>query len=131
MSAPTSPSAIGTSSTNQTTRSTSSHQPKGEMSDFDKGRIVGWHDEGISKREIGRRLGRNESTIRSFLKRYAENGQNPNNATPSGRPPKITKELGDRNLETIEGDRSIRNLFLKPAASSGRAGESPPPVVDC
>ncbi|KAF8437876.1 hypothetical protein BGX38DRAFT_1273814 [Terfezia claveryi] len=131
MSAAISPSANGTSSTNQTTSSTNSHQPKGEMSDFYKGRIVGWHDEGISKREIGRRLRRNESTIRSFLKRYAENGQNPNNATPSGRPPNVTKELGDRNLEIIEGDRSIQNLSIKPAASSGRAGESPPPGVDC
>ena len=35
---------------------------------FDKGQIVGWHDEGVSKKEIGRRLDRNESTIRAFLK---------------------------------------------------------------
>ena len=42
---------------------------QGEISDFDKGRIVGWHDEGVSKREIGHRLGRNESTIRNFFKR--------------------------------------------------------------
>ena len=42
---------------------------QGEMGDFEKGRIVGLHEAGISKREIGRRLGRNESTIRNFLKR--------------------------------------------------------------
>jgi len=70
-SAPTSASASAND-----TGSTSERQPQGEvttrqgeMSDFDKGRIVGWHDEGVSKREIGRRLGRNESTIRAFLKR--------------------------------------------------------------
>ena len=39
-----------------------------EISVFDKGRIVGGHDEGVSKKVIGRRLDRNESTIRAFLK---------------------------------------------------------------
>ena len=45
---------------------TTSQRGRGELSVFDKGRIVG---EGVSKKEIGRRLGRNESTIRTFLKR--------------------------------------------------------------
>ena len=39
-----------------------------EISVLDEGRIVGWHDEGVSKKVIGCRLGRNESTIRAFLK---------------------------------------------------------------
>ena len=62
-------SAPASTSAASDTGSTSKRPPQGEMSDFDKGRIVGWHDEGVSKREIGRRLGRNESTIRAFLKR--------------------------------------------------------------
>ena len=39
-----------------------------EISVLDEGRIVGWHDEGVSKKVIGRRLDRNETTIRAFLK---------------------------------------------------------------
>jgi len=61
---------ISASARSTATRSTSKRQ--GEMSDFDKGRIVGWHDEGVSKREIGRRLGWNKSTIRNFLKWYVK-----------------------------------------------------------
>jgi len=36
---------------------TTSQRGRGELSVFDKGRIVGWHDEGVSKKEIGRQLG--------------------------------------------------------------------------
>ena len=43
---------------------------QGEMSDFEKGQIVGLHKAGILKRENGRQLGRNESTIQNFLKRW-------------------------------------------------------------
>jgi len=52
-----------------TTSNRKGEKRQGEMNDFDKGRIVGWHDEGVGKREIGRRLGRNEATVRAFLKR--------------------------------------------------------------
>ena len=45
---------------------------QGELSDFDKGRIVGWSDGGIPKREIERQLGRNEATIRAFIKQWVK-----------------------------------------------------------
>ena len=66
MSAP----ASASISAGTTGASASSCQRKEEMSEFDKGRIVGWNDECVPKREMGRRLGRNESTIRTFLKRW-------------------------------------------------------------
>jgi IS30 family transposase len=65
-------SAPASASISAGTTGTSSCQRKEEMSEFDKGRIVGWNDEGVPKREMGRQLGRNESTIRIFLKRWVK-----------------------------------------------------------
>jgi len=50
-----------------TTSNRKGEKQQGKMNDFDKGGIVGWHDEGVGKREIGRRLGRNEATVRTLL----------------------------------------------------------------
>jgi len=54
------------------TRTRRGGKRQGELSDFDRGRIVGLDEGGIGIREIGRRLGRNEATIRSFLKRWVK-----------------------------------------------------------
>ena len=73
---------------------------KGELTEFQKGWIVGAHDFGASNREIGRRLGRNESTVRTFLKRYQERGESAENRTQSGRRPKIQGDAGDACTST-------------------------------
>ena len=41
-----------------------------QLSNFEKGQIVAWAKEGVACREIARRLKRNESSLRVFLKRY-------------------------------------------------------------
>jgi len=36
---------------------------------FTQGRILGYHEVGLSNREIGRRIGRNEATVRAVVKK--------------------------------------------------------------
>lgn len=45
-----------------------------QLTKFEKGQILAFKEEGESMREISRRLGFNESTIRRFLKKYQESG---------------------------------------------------------
>jgi transposase len=47
-----------------------------QLSDFEKGKIVAYHECGISNNEIGKKLSRSHTTIGRFLKRYKETGSN-------------------------------------------------------
>ena len=37
---------------------------------FTQGRIVGYHMVGLSSKEIGQKIGRNEATVRAVIKKY-------------------------------------------------------------
>ena len=79
---------------------------KNQLSDVQKGMIQAWSGEGISNREIARRLEISEGTVRYNLKKLQE--KNPmENAARAGRP-KVTTERADRHLVRT----SRRNRFL-------------------
>ncbi len=67
-----------------------------ELSDFQKGQIAALFDEGIGKREIGRRLNIPESCVRYNLKKRERTGSM-DNKPRSGRPRAMT-EAEERNL---------------------------------
>ena len=47
------PASVGASASASGTTGTGRRQRKEEMSEFDKGRIIRWNDEGVSKTETG------------------------------------------------------------------------------
>ena len=53
--------------------------------------IVQWVEEGQSYAEIGRRIKRDESTVRNFYKKYLATGQITSAPRP-GRPPKLSEK---------------------------------------
>src|SRR5438874_2448242 len=67
-----------------------------EMTDYDKGRIDAYHDMELNSTEIGTRVNRPASTIRSYLKKRRTHGYQ--NLPRSGRPSKIS-ERGFRMLK--------------------------------
>ena len=52
---------------------------------MDRGRALGWHQEGISAREIAKRLGVSDSVIRLLLERFQATGSTDERPS-SGRP---------------------------------------------
>ena len=63
--------------------------PKGtQLTEFEKGRIIGMYDLGTEPDLIATKIGRSHHTITHFLKRYQER-QSIENAPRSGRPPKL------------------------------------------
>ena len=67
-----------------------------EMNDYDKGRIDAYHDMELNLTEIGTRVDRPASMIRSYLKKQRTHGYQ--NLPRSGRPSKIS-ERGFRMLK--------------------------------
>ncbi len=61
-----------------------------QLSKFEKGQIVAWAKEDVACREIARRLKRNESRLRMFLKKYRSSGSY-EREEGCGRPRKTTK----------------------------------------
>ena len=39
------------------------------IDEFTQGRIVGYHEVGLSSKEIGQQIGRNEATVRAVIKK--------------------------------------------------------------
>ena len=79
---------------------------KTPLTDRQKGMIEAWYGEGISKREIARRLGISDNTVRSNLKKLEERGSMAN-LPKSGRP-RSTSARDDRFLVRT----CCRNRFL-------------------
>ncbi|GFY14467.1 transposable element Tcb1 transposase [Trichonephila clavipes] len=45
-----------------------------QVSEFDRGRIVAYRDSGLSLREIGSRVGRNQTTVMRICDRWMQKG---------------------------------------------------------
>lgn len=75
-----------------------------ELSEFDKGRIVGLADCGKNLAEISKQLDIPRSTVRDFIKRSKERGHYENVPRP-GRPRKTTEEI-DKLIVEVTDDRS-------------------------
>ena len=51
-------------------------QKKNDLTEREKGQIKAYYDQGLNFAEIGRKIGRNRTTISKFLrKKYSENGR--------------------------------------------------------
>ena len=66
------------------------------LTDHEKGMIEAWHREGISNREVARRLGISEFAVRSNLRKLAELGSM--DVRPRSGRPRATTDRDDRNL---------------------------------
>lgn len=76
------------------------------LTDEQKTKIICYSDEKIANREIARRLGCNESTVRRFLSSYRQSG-NKEGRTYSGRP-RILSRRNDAHLKHL----CLKNRFL-------------------
>ena len=71
--------------------------PRKQLTVFEKGKIVAWSEEGVSNKEIGRRLKRTHHTIGRFLKHF-KTTESHKRRTGGGRKRKTT-ERQDRFIE--------------------------------
>lgn len=76
-----------------------------KLSDEERVKIVTLHEENFSNRQIAKKIGRNESTVRRFLKNYEETGLY-KRKVGSGRK-KVTNERTERILRRL----SLRDRF--------------------
>ena len=76
--------------------------PRKQLTEFEKGKIVAWSEEGVSNKEIGRRLKRTHHTIGRFLKLFKETGSH-KRRTGGGR----------KRKTTLRQDRFIERQVLK------------------
>lgn len=69
------------------------------ISDFDRGRIIGMKEAGLSFREIGRRLNRDHTTVARIWSAWSEEGIQQHR--PAGRPPRRSNLREDRLLRRM------------------------------
>lgn len=97
-----------------------------ELSEFDRGRVVGAHDAGISERRIVDMYGFARTTVDRVIKDYEERGFT--KAAPrSGKPPKLQEDDKSRLLEIVEDNHlaslseitaQMRNIILDDVSES-------------
>lgn len=73
-----------------------------QLSEFEKGKIVGLADHGVAMREIGRRLDRDIAVISRFLKRFRATGS-----------VQRRKGSGAKRKTSTREDRFIERQMLK------------------
>jgi len=83
-----------------------------QLSEQEKGKIEAWNQDGISQREIGRRLGRAEYTIRYYLTRKAETNSTARRRG-SGRPLVTTHQDDIAVALQVKKNRSITVKEIK------------------
>lgn len=87
-----------------------------QLSEFDRGRIVGLREGGFSYREIANRLNRNQSTIMRCYQSWTRDGQERRQRGTGGR--RRTNEIQDRRLrlmalrDRFSSTRSIADVWL-------------------
>ncbi|GFU66198.1 transposable element Tcb1 transposase [Trichonephila clavipes] len=77
-----------------------------KVSEFDTGRIVAYRDWGLSFREIGSRVGRNQTTVMRICDRWMQEGTKDRRG--QSHPPQCTTSRDDRQIVRMAGmDRSV------------------------
>ncbi|GFU01592.1 transposable element Tcb1 transposase [Trichonephila clavipes] len=77
-----------------------------QVSEFDRGRIVAYRDCGLSFREIGSRVGRNQTTVMRTCDRWMQEGTTDQRGR--SHPPQWTTSLDDRQIVRMAvTDRSV------------------------
>ncbi|GFV67495.1 transposable element Tcb1 transposase [Trichonephila clavipes] len=70
-----------------------------QVSEFDRGRIVAYRDCGLSFRQIGSRVGRNQTTVMRICDRWMQEGTNRRGRS---HPPQCTTSREDRQIVRME-----------------------------
>ncbi|GFV34552.1 transposable element Tcb1 transposase [Trichonephila clavipes] len=82
-----------------------------QVSEFDRGRIVVYRDCGLSFREIGSRVGRNQTTVMRILDRWMQEGTTDRRGRPH--PPQCTTSREDRQIVCMAlTDRSVTSRTI-------------------
>jgi transposase len=90
---------------------------KRELTDFERGKVIGFYEAGDSERAISNKTGYGKTTIHNIITKYCETGA-VTVASRSGRPKKLT-ERDKRHLKTIinknrcESEEKIRKIFME------------------
>ncbi|GFX85289.1 transposable element Tcb1 transposase [Trichonephila clavipes] len=77
-----------------------------QVSEFDRGRIVAYRDCGLSFREIGSRVGRNQATVMWICDRWMQEGTTDRRG--QSHPPQCTTSREDRQIVRME----VTNLLV-------------------
>lgn len=82
-----------------------------QVSEFDRGRIVAYRDCGLSFREIGRRVGRNQTTVMRICDRWVQEGTTDRRDRPHR--PQCTTSRDDRQIVRMAvTDRSLTSRTI-------------------
>ncbi|GFT67260.1 transposable element Tcb1 transposase [Trichonephila clavipes] len=82
-----------------------------QVSEFDRGRIVAYRDHGLSFREIGSRVGRNQTTVMLIYDRWVQEGTT--DRCGRSHPPKCTTSHEDTQIVRMAvPDRSVTSRTL-------------------
>ncbi|GFS87930.1 transposable element Tcb1 transposase [Trichonephila clavipes] len=82
-----------------------------QVSEFDRGRIVAYRDCGLSFREIGSRVGRNQKTVMRICDRWMQ--EDTTDRRGRSHPPQCTISCEDRQIVRIAmTDRSITSRTI-------------------
>ena len=76
------------------------------LTDVGKGKILAFLENGLSFREIGRKLGRSDRVVKSFAKNYGQHGKN-----KTGGPKRKLSER-DRRRIVKAASKSMKSRFL-------------------
>ncbi|GFX72860.1 HTH_38 domain-containing protein [Trichonephila clavipes] len=68
----------------------------GQLSEFDRGRIVAYRDSGLPFREIGSRVGRNQTTVMRICDHWLKDGTMDRHGR--SHPPQFTTSREDRQI---------------------------------
>ncbi|GFS60179.1 HTH_38 domain-containing protein [Trichonephila clavipes] len=89
----------------------------GQVSDFDRGRIVAYQDCGLSFREIGSRAGRNQTTVMRICYLWIQKGTT--NRRGRSHPPQCT----------TSPEWSVRKTSIAWSTIDAEPQTSPPPMM--
>ncbi|GFT98301.1 uncharacterized protein TNCV_2903981 [Trichonephila clavipes] len=82
-----------------------------QVSEFDRGRIVAYRDCGLSFREIGKRVGRNQTTVIRICDRWMQEGTTDRRGR--SHPPQCTISRDDRQIVRMTvTDRSVTSRTI-------------------
>ncbi|GFS92756.1 transposable element Tcb1 transposase [Trichonephila clavipes] len=82
-----------------------------QVSEFDRGRIVAYRDCGLSFREIGNRVGRNQTTVMRICDRWMQEGTTDRRGR--SHPPQCTTSREDRQIVRMAVmDRSVTSRTI-------------------
>ncbi|GFY22224.1 uncharacterized protein TNCV_3298671 [Trichonephila clavipes] len=100
----------------------------GQLSEFDRGRIVAYRDCGLSFRKIGCRVGRNQTTVKRTCDGWMQEGTTDEQSRSP--PPQCTTSLSARTIRTpFTAEWSVRKTSIAWSTLDVEPQMSPLPMV--